>query len=210
MGMDRSKQWWFLWATAFLGGAAAVAALYVIQLALGWGTWVPPMRIDLLRILLEGFGVALLVGLAEELLFRGWLLYELEQDYSPQVSLWLNAGLFALAHYVRPISVILETWPQFLGLLLLGIALVWARRIPLLHEKSNNPRTNLSIAAGLHSGLVWAYYQVDVADLFTPTNAVPEWVTGIGGNPLSGMLGITLLGAIAIPAYVLSHTKQSG
>jgi hypothetical protein len=70
--------------------------------------------------------------------------------------------------------------------------------------------TTLGYAAGLHGGLVWAYYQVDVNNLVLATDAVPPWITGIGGNPLAGLLGLGLLGAIAYRTYVASHRKISG
>ena len=58
-------------------------------------------------------------------------------------------------------------------------------------------KNSLGLPIGLHAGLVWGYYIVDVADLVTPAGTVPEWVTGIHGNPLSGALGVTLLSVLA-------------
>jgi hypothetical protein len=167
----------------------------------------PPVPSQVLPNLFEGFLVGLGVGLAEELLFRGWLLFELEQDYPAVGALWLNAVIFAIAHYLRPLEAILESWPQFLGLLLLGLTLVWARRIPL-RQGPLNQGTTLAFAAGLHGGLVWAYYQVDVNDLVVATGQVPDWITGIGGNPLAGILGLALLGGIAYGTYLLSHPSK--
>ncbi len=178
-----------------------------VQLLLGWGSWVTPKSAPVVRNLLEGLLVGLGVGFAEEIVFRGWLLFELEQDYSAVVALWINAGLFAIAHYLRPLSEILATWPQFAGLLLLGCVLVWSRRIPIRTRQPPNVIPLLSPAVGLHSGLVFAYYQVDVNDLISASNTVPPWVTGIGGNPLAGVLGFGLLGAIAVGAYTVSHSQ---
>lgn len=141
------RWWWKLWGVAFLAGTASVAVLCLMQLIFGWSRWGTAEPAKMVQTVLEGFGVALLVGGAEELLFRGWLLYELEQDYSLALALWLNAILFAVAHYLRPIAAIVETWPQFLGLLLLGLTLVWARRIPVL---ARPPKTTLWLAVGLH------------------------------------------------------------
>ncbi|NER78545.1 MAG: CPBP family intramembrane metalloprotease [Leptolyngbya sp. SIO1D8] len=208
LGFVGGWKWWQQWLWAFVVGAVGVAILYLLQLVLGWGTWVSPTDNRFIRHLLEGFLVGLGVGMAEELVFRGWLLFELEQDYSLQVALWVNASLFAIAHYIRPLSVILETWPQFFGLLLLGLTLVWARRIPVGVKRSGASQTSLSWAAGLHGGLVWANYQVDVNDLVLATGKVPDSITGIGGNPLAGVLGLLLLGTIAIATYIASHRTQ--
>jgi len=208
VGIARPLRWARRWLIAFGGGAAGVAGLYLIQLALGWGVWGAQVNGSILRHLLEGLLVAIGVGVVEELVFRGWLLLELERDYSRSVALWVNAILFAIAHYLRPIAAILATWPQFFGLLLLGLTLVWARRIPLRNRRSRVTRTTLAYAAGLHGGLVWAYYQVDVNDWVVPSGQVPDWVTGVGGNPLAGLLGLGLLGAIATVVYIASHVPR--
>jgi membrane protease YdiL (CAAX protease family) len=214
LGFVGGRRWWLAWWLATLLGALGVATLYGIQLWLGWAAWtaLPP---NMGRILLEGTLAATVVGLGEELIFRGWLLMEFEADYGPDFALGANALVFALAHYIRPWSAILETWPQFIGLLLLGCTLVWARRSPLPHSSAARPhqrlpqKTALAFPAGLHGGLVWAYYQVNVADLIVPTGAVPNWVTGVDGNPLAGGLGLALLGAIALLFYRLSHRRPT-
>lgn len=208
LGLVGGQRWWQGWALSFAVGIVGVACLYGIQLFLGWGRWGPLTDTNLTRNLLEGLLVGLGVGLAEELIFRGWLLFELEQNYAAPLALGLNAGIFAIAHFIRPLSEILASWPQFAGLFLLGCALVWARRVPIHSAHGPKPITSLAPPAGLHAGLVFAYYQVDVNDLVSPTNQVPAWVTGIGGNPLSGLLGLGLLGAIAYATYVASHPQQ--
>lgn len=207
--MAGGLQWWISWSIAFATGAVGVLLLYLLQLFWGWGSWSPSTSQVLLRNGLAGLGVGLGVGIAEELVFRGWLLFELEQDYGAQIALWLNAGFFAIAHYFRPIDAIVETWPQFFGLWLLGLTLVWARRIPQRLHRLAKPQTTLGFAAGLHGGLVWAYYQVDVGDLVVATGKVPAWVIGIGGNPLAGVLGFGLLGVIARLTYMASHRSLS-
>ena len=204
LGFGGGILWGRSWLLAFGLGAVAVSTLYGLQLGLGWARLSGSAPSS--RSLVEGLGVALLVGLAEELVFRGWLLFELEQDYAPPVALWLNALLFAIAHYIRPWAVILETWPQFLGLGLLGLTLVWARRSPLSRDRSAT--TALALPAGLHGGLVWAYYQVDVNDLILP-HAGPQWLTGIDGNPLAGLLGMGLMGGIALLFYRWSHQRPA-
>lgn len=206
LGLHGGLRWGRDWLSAFGLGVAGVAVLFGLQVIVGWGTWtvaISPAR--LLWNLLEGLLVGLGVGVAEELIFRGWLLFELERDYSLSTSLWINAVIFAIAHFIRPIAAIIETWPQFFGLLLLGLTLAWARRIPVRPTRSGMPQTTLALAAGLHGGLVWANYQVDVGDLVIPTGRVPTWVTGIGGNPLAGLLGVLLLSVIAYLTYTASH-----
>ena len=207
LGFSQRDRWWQGWAIAFIAGIVGIMLLYGLQWVLGWSTWQglgPAAGRFLLEGLLVGFGV----GLAEELLFRGWLLYELEEDFTPAAALGLNALIFAIAHFLRPWSAILATWPQFVGLALLGVALVWARRIPVAGRWQQRRITVLGPAAGLHGGLVFAYYQVDVNDLMMATGQVPEWVTGIGGNPLAGLLGLGFLSVIASITYYASNDRR--
>lgn len=210
LGLQGGRWWWRSWAIAFGAGILGVALLYGLQLAWGWAVWVTP-EASVGRYLLEGWLVGFGVGLAEELIFRGWLLYELERDLPPAIALGANALIFAIAHFLRPLSAILATWPQFVGLVLLGAALVWARRIPWRRDRrGSTASTTLGAAAGLHGGLVFAYYQVDVNDLMVPTGQVPEWMTGIGGNPLAGLLGLGFLVVIGGITYTASHRFQRG
>ncbi|MEO1094133.1 MAG: CPBP family intramembrane glutamic endopeptidase [Cyanobacteria bacterium J06638_28] len=206
LGCTGGITWLKHWGYAFALGGMSVIGLYLIQLCLGWSLWVG-LDDHWPQFVMEGGLLGLGVGLAEELLFRGWILFELEQDYRPNVAIWLNALLFAIAHYLRPISSILATWPQFLGLLLLGVTLVWARRIPVKSASQNTASTHLGFAAGLHGGLVWAYYQFNVGNLVATTGQAPAWVTGIDDNPLAGLLGIGLLVGLASLTYRLSHRQ---
>ena len=206
LGFQNPRAWCRSWGYAFIAGVMGIVLLYGLQLLLGWGRWQSPSQ-DVGRFLLEGSLVGVGVGLAEEFLFRGWLLYELEQDFTAAIALWINAIIFAIAHFIRPLSAILATWPQFVGLVLLGAALVWARRIPTGTRQGQQTITTLGAAAGLHGGLVFAYYQVDVNDLIMRTGQVPEWLTGIGGNPLAGLLGLIFLSVICAATYRASHPQ---
>jgi len=145
--------------------------------------------------------MALAVGFAEEMLFRGWLLAELERDYTARAALLMNALFFAVTHFIKPPAVIISTSPQFLGLVALGMALVWARR--------QRPTPSLGYPIGLHAGLIWGYYLVNVGGLSEPTGQVPTWVTGINENPLAGLLGVVLLGAIAAQFAKTAQAKAN-
>lgn len=180
---------------SLLLGLGGLAALVLIQVICGWAG-LNPIRPELIGIIGAGLLTALAVAAAEELLFRGWLLQELELGLSPGVALICNGSIFALAHFIKPLAAMLAMLPQFFGLLLLGITLVWARRIPVDRSKGIT-HTSLLSSIGLHSGLVWGYYILDVGQLITPTGVVPAWVTGLQGNPLAGLLGLGLLGGLA-------------
>lgn len=168
-------------------GSIAILGLFLIEGWLGWLLWQRP-KISLAKLILEGLVIALAYGFAEELLFRGWLLDELQRDYRPRAVLWANALIFALLHFVKPLPEVVRTLPQFVGLVLLGLTLVWTKQ-------AGGGRLGLPI--GLHAGLVWGNYILTVGQLVEYTGRVPEWVTGIDGNPLAGVVGLVFLSAIA-------------
>ena len=178
-------------------GVVSIVALGVIQLVMGWA--VPNAEAianePWAAIVLGGAITSLAVGWSEEVLFRGWLLGELERGLSARMALVVSSLLFAVAHFIKPLAVMLQMLPQFLGLLLLGMTLGWARRVALLPTPREG---SLGPAVGLHSGLVWMYYVLNVGQLLQPTGHVPAWVTGLDGNPLAGILGITLLFGLAV------------
>ena len=182
-------------AIALLIGLLGVFALFGIETLLGWAVPTAPSP-KLLRFIVEGALVGLAVGFAEELLFRGWVLAELEQTYRATTALVMNALFFAGTHFIRPLDTIIATLPQFFGLFVLGLALVWARRSPTGTNAKAPARTRLGYPIGLHGGLVWGYYIVDLGRLSDYTGRAPEWVTGIDSNPLAGLMGIILLGLI--------------
>ena len=164
-------------------GFGSVGALFWVEDQLGWLAW-QPLPIGFWRILLEGLLVGLGIGLAEELLFRGWLLDELRLDWGFPRGLWVSSLIYAALHFIKPWQAIVRELPGFPGLLLLGLMLGGARR-------STQGRLGLSI--GLHGGLVWGYYLVDVGDWVSYTQVVPDWVTGINQNPLAGVAGMVFL-----------------
>ena len=174
-------------------GVLGVFSLFGIETVLGWAQPAAPSP-RLARFVLEGLLMALAVGFAEEMLFRGWVLAELEQGYATLSALMMNAAFFAATHFIKPRAEIVRTLPQSLGLAVLGMALVWARRSPT--GLPGKRLSRLGYPIGLHAGLIWGYYIVNVGGLSEYTGQAPEWVTGIDRNPLAGLLGVILLGLI--------------
>jgi hypothetical protein len=181
---------------ALLAGLLVVLGLFGIEVLWGWAIALPPSW-RLPGVMVEGLLMALAVGFAEELLFRGWLLAELDRDYSAGLSRVINSLLFATVHFIKPLPAILHTLPQFFGLFMLGMVLVWARRIPC-PGIGLRQAPSLAYPMGFHAGLVWGYYIIQVGMLVKPSGTAPEWLTGINGNPLAGLLGLGLLSVIAV------------
>lgn len=196
-------------------GCLTLIIFFGLQVILGWlaiqtVTWQQPLPDNLLPAIgvyfvdwqgaiIPGLLTSIGIGFAEELLFRGWVLSELERDYSQKNSLIICSFVFAILHFIKPLDAILATWSQFLGLFIMSMTLVLARR--RCHDR-------LGISIGLHGGLVWCYYIVNTTHWLKPTGAVPEWVTGIHGNPIAGVIGIIFLIAIAIGFRNPRQTKS--
>ncbi|WP_421655731.1 CPBP family intramembrane glutamic endopeptidase [Leptothermofonsia sp. ETS-13] len=172
-------------------GVFSLFALFGTQSILGWVIWKVPSA-SWLRIVLEGGLVSLGLGFAEELFFRGWLLDEFQRDYRPKTALWASAGIYAALHFIKPLEELLRTIITFPALLLLGATLVWAKR-----SRSNWEdgfwRGRLGLPIGLHAGLVWGYYIVNVGQLVDYSSQAPAWITGIDRNPLAGIMGLLFL-----------------
>jgi uncharacterized protein len=177
-------------------GLINILILFGVEGLLGWVVWQKP-SIFLLRVILEGLIIALLYGFAEELLFRGWLFDELQRDYNPRVVVWATAVIFAVTHFIKPLPEIIQTSPQFFGLLLLALFLVWAKRWR---------RGRLGLSIGLHAGLIWGYYIINVGQLTKYSGAVPDWVTGVNENPLAGLMGLLLL---SVPALWMNKKSRA-
>jgi uncharacterized protein len=167
--------------------------LFITEALLGWIEVIQPSG-NLIRIIIEGWLSAVGIALAEELLFRGWLLDELQRDYSKKTCIWVTAIAFAIAHFLKPVSEIIRTAVTFPALTLLGIALVLAK-----YKYGDR----LGICIGLHAGLVWGYYIVNVGQLIKYSNQVPVWVTGIDGNPIAGLMGLVFLSGLT--GIIMKH-----
>jgi uncharacterized protein len=71
----------------------------------------------------------------------------------------------------------------------LGIALVLAK-----YQHGDR----LGISIGIHGGLVWGYYILNVGQLIKYNGQVPDWVTGIDGNPIAGVMGLIFLSGLTL------------
>lgn len=135
------------------------------------------------------------VGFAEELLFRGWLLGELELLVGARRALSLQARIFALVHpwyrLLDPADLPggLAVIALVVGLILLGTVLGVQRRADggLLWG-----------AIGLHGGLVGGWFALEKGLLEISPDA-PAWLIGPGAgsaNPIGGVVGLAALAAL--------------
>ena len=164
------------WATALL------VLIRLISLGGQWAYWLGDLPFPrLINALLLCFGV----GLAEELLFRGWLWGELNLLLGARRAVPAQAAIFSLVHT----RFNLGFWPMvglLVGLFLLGMALATSRRLD---------QGSLWGCVGLHGGLVGGWFALQ-SGLLQWSPQSPLWLTGPGDNPLGGLVGIVAMGAL--------------
>ncbi len=194
-GLDWKPSLFISIALGFSIGVLGLIILFGVQFALGFIKWrfadTSEQSQSLLSITVPILLIGLGVSFTEELIFRGFLVTQLQQDYS----LWLTAAIssliFAILHLIWEVR---ETAPQLPGLWMMGMVLVLARL---------SDRGNLGIAIGLHAAWIWGIATFDTAQLITYTGKAPEWITGLNAKPLAGVVGILLLfGTAAILSFI--------
>jgi membrane protease YdiL (CAAX protease family) len=175
----------------------SMMVLFGFQIALGWVTCQPLDRQRLASVLPPTLLLALWVSGTEELVFRGFVLTQLLQDYQIWLAAAISSLIFALLHLVWERR---ETMPQLPGLWLLGMVLVLARYVD---------NGSLGLAWGLHAGWVWAIASLDSAQIINYTGNSSEWLVGKAGKPLAGAVGILCLLATGGIIWLFSPFIQS-
>lgn len=207
-GLHLNSQNAWLLISGLSWGCLSLLGLFALEAQLGWLTWSSTSQ-QFPQVLLEGVLVGFGIGFAEELFFRGWLLDELLRDYSFGISAGVCSGIYAIAHFIKPVAEILRTWPQFPGLMLLGLIFIWAKFVRVSPSKNLPLDTgNLGLSIGLHGGFVWGYYIISVGGKVQYSGKVPDWVVGIDQNPLAGLTGLMFLTLIAILIRRLSQFRN--
>ena len=146
------------------------------------GIWSGNISIE---ILVNAIILIMGVGFAEEIIFRGWLLEELKNQFGLKKAIIFQGLIFSLAHFGFGIPF----WQMIsilFGLFLLGILLA------LIRLKDDN---SLWGCIGLHGGLVGLWFMTNNG-LIEISKDAPIWLVGPGNintNPLGGFLGILLL-----------------
>ncbi len=163
---------------------ALVLVFLVVALALleSSATWVGELTNSQL---LNAVLLALGVGFAEELVFRGWLLEELINLFGFGRGFVAQALIFSLVH-VRLGQDFFDLLFLSVGLFLLGLVLGVMRIVD---------GGSLWSCVGLHGGLVGIWFAVN-SGLIEISAEAPAWIVGPGGyspNPLGGLISIALL-----------------
>ncbi|PSB27198.1 CPBP family intramembrane glutamic endopeptidase [Stenomitos frigidus] len=174
-------------------GVLGVGLLFSLERWVGWITLNQANQRQFFGALLPTLAIGLVVSFIEELVFRGFLLNQLQHDYSTWVAAASSSLIFALLHLVWEGT---EISPQLPGLWLMGIVLVIARW---------TDGGSLGLACGLHAGWVWGIASLDTAQLIQYTDSGPEWMTGLKKQPLAGGMGLLLMGVTGVMLWIMGR-----
>ena len=180
--IDKNRKLILPFLKGFTISSFLVSLILITIIYTKWGYWIWEIYPD---IFLNGIILMLGVGIAEELIFRGWLLEELKNQFGLKNAIIAQASAFSIVHigfdlpFLQMISILT-------GLFLLGILLALIRL---------KDRSSLWGCIGLHGGLVGLWFLTNNGLLEISEDA-PTWLVGPGSlntNPLGGIFGISLM-----------------
>ena len=202
------------WGDALVGGLIVGSVSLAIGLVVCWlaDGLVVQLRYDSMektvRKTLQGLAAALIVGTAEEALFRGVLLRRSGADFGRALGVAITTFIYAIVHVLRagddialaPGAGVERTlvlfapladptvWPTIAGLAGLGLVLAWARIAS----------GTLWLPIGIHVAWVAVFR---VGRVFFKVKDTPVWMVGAGWPPLIG--GVAGLTAVVVTALLL-------
>jgi hypothetical protein len=134
--------------------------------------------------------IAVWISATEELVFRGFLQFQLQQDYPPWEAAAIASTLFALSHLLWNWK---DTVPQLPGLWLMGMVL----KVACICD-----RGSLGLAIGLHASWIWGIALTEQLFVSSSTPNLPQWLIGRINQPLaslsSWMMLLTLAGGLIL------------
>ena len=193
--IDKNRKLILPFLKGFTISSILVSLILITIILTKWGYWIGEIYPD---IFLNGIILMLGVGIAEELIFRGWLLEELKNQFGLKNAIIAQASVFSIVHigfdlpFLQMISILT-------GLFLLGILLALIRL---------KDRSSLWGCIGLHGGLVGLWFLTNNGLLEISEDA-PTWLVGPGSlntNPLGGIFGISLM--IVFCFFYLKNFKK--
>ena len=172
------------------GLLCAITLLIIITIFIlfgSWGKWLGELSASSL---LNALALTFIVGICEELIFRGWLWGELEYLFGAKVGIVGQAFLYSIVHIKGEFGLV-QTCGMLIGLFLLGIALGQRRIIDF---------GSIWGCIGLHGGLVGGWFLL-LNNLIHISNKSPTWLLGgdtTNSNPIGGLISIGCLILIII------------
>ncbi len=167
-------------AEGLLGGVFCIVLTYGVAIALGWTTWRAPATWPWRDTGLDALA-GLLMGLAEEFLFRGIILRSLLRDRSPAQAMAGSSALFALCHVFHPGILWSDALTGFSCLMVTGLLFSYAA-----WSKS------LWLSMGLHAPWIFFISLSSQHNLWTYRQDV-LLLTG-NGYPPRGLVTLVVMG----------------
>ena len=193
--IDKNINLFIFFLRGFLLSIILISLILIPIIGTKWGYWIGKISPDTF---INAIYLILGVGFAEELIFRGWLLEELKNQFGLKKAIFGQALIFSIVHIGFDLP-FLQILSILTGLFLLGILL------SLIRLKDKN---SLWGCIGLHGGLVGLWFITNNGLLEISKNS-PKWLVGPGlfnTNPLGGLYGISLI-IIFCFFYLLSVKK---
>jgi len=194
--IDKNRKLILYFLRGFTISSILVSLILITIIYTKCGYWIGKINPD---IFFNGILLLIGVGFAEELIFRGWLLEELKNQFGLKNAIIAQALVFSTVH----IGFDLPFWQMIsilTGLFLLGILLALVRL---------KDRSSLWGCIGLHGGLVGLWFLTNNGLLEISEDA-PKWLVGPGNlntNPLGGIFGISLMIVFCL-IYLQSFKKE--
>ena len=194
--IDNNRKLILYFLRGFAISSVLVSLIFITIIGTKCGYWIGKIYPD---IFFNGILLLIGVGFAEELIFRGWLLEELKNQFGLKNAIIAQALVFSAVH----IGFDLPFWQMIsilTGLFLLGILLALIRL---------KDRSSLWGCIGLHGGLVGLWFLTNNGLLEISEDA-PKWLVGPGTlntNPLGGIYGISLMIVFCL-IYLQSLKKE--
>ena len=195
--IDKNINLFIFFLRGFLLSIILISLILIPIIGTKWGYWIGTISTDTF---INAIYLILGVGFAEELIFRGWLLEELKNQFGLKKAILGQALIFSIVHIGFDLP-FLQMLSILTGLFLLGILL------SLIRLKDKN---SLWGCIGLHGGLVGLWFITNNGLLEISKNS-PKWLVGpgtINTNPLGGIFGISLLAIFCFLNFRLLREKS--
>jgi len=171
--------------TFFIGFLVSFFLLLTFSLFIYFFGWIDGFNSIKFGALLNAIFLIMTIVLAEEIVFRGWLMEEMALLFGFEKGIIFQSVIFSLSHYRSDIG-LLDLIPFFIGLFLFGLVLTLRRIID---------KGSLWGCIGLHGGLVGIWYLIDSGMVIFSIDT-PYYLLGPSRymiNPIGSVIGLTIL-----------------
>ena len=169
----------------FSGFIFSFFLLFIFCLFIYLCGWIDSFNYIKFGALLNAILLIISIVLAEEIIFRGWLMEEMVLLFGLKRGIIFQSAIFSLAHFRSDIGLV-ALIPFLSGLFLFGLVLTLRR---------NLDRGSLLGCIGLHGGLVSIWYLFDSGMIIFSIDT-PYYLLGPSRNmvnPIGSVIGIIIL-----------------